>query len=71
MSSFTTTRVFFPACSIPRVFNVEEYIAWLYDRLNPQFSFYERVEQHVNLKALINLYETDERKDDCVSIREL
>lgn len=68
MSSSTTARVFSPACPIPHVFNVEEYIARLYDRLDPQSPRYEMVEQHVNLKALIKLYETGERKDNSTRI---
>lgn len=64
MSSSSAPRSFSPAMPIPPVFDLKEYLAGLYDRLDPKSKNFERPEQHKNLRALIKLYETGQRKDN-------
>jgi hypothetical protein len=59
---------FSPACPNPIVFNLQNHLAKLYDRLDPRSPFFTRVEQHDNLRALIKLYETGQRKDNTTEI---
>lgn len=44
--------------SIPPMFNFEEPLKFLYDRLDPSSAYYERLEQHKNLRAVVKLYES-------------
>ena len=53
---------FSPAIPIPLVFDVEEHIKQLRNCLDPKHPFYQPKEQHVNVKAVIKLYE--EKKID-------
>ena len=49
--------VFAPAIPLPAVFDVQERIQQLRGYLDPNNPQYEREQQHVNIKAVIKLYE--------------
>jgi hypothetical protein len=53
---------FSPAMPIPRVFDVQGRIQVLRDCLDPKHHLYQPEQQHVNIKAVIKLYE-DEKID--------
>jgi hypothetical protein len=48
---------FSPAIPIPFVFDVQGRIQQLHDFLDPKHPLYQPEQQHVNIKALIKLYE--------------
>jgi hypothetical protein len=48
---------FSPATPLPAVFDVQERIRQLRGYLDPNNPQYEREEQHINIKAVIKLYE--------------
>ena len=48
---------FSPAIPIPRVFDVQGHIQQLYNCLDPKHPLYQPEQQHVNIKAVIKLYE--------------
>jgi hypothetical protein len=49
---------------MPVEFDMEQHVAKLYESLNPKSPSYERESQHVNIRALINLYESGKRKSN-------
>ena len=67
-SSSDTLEHYSPAIPIPITFDVEKYIAELKDSLDPKSPYHEPPQQHVNIKKLIELYETGERKDNLTTI---
>ncbi len=48
---------FSPAIPIPRVFDVQGHIQQLQKCLDPKHPLYQPEQQHVNIKAVIKLYE--------------
>jgi hypothetical protein len=48
---------FSPAIPFPRAFDVQGHIKVLRDSLDPKHPLYQPEQQHVNIKALIKLYE--------------
>lgn len=63
-----TVITYSPAIPIPGTFDLQAYIARLKDFLNPQSPHYERPQHHINVKKLIELYESGERKDSTTAI---
>lgn len=57
-----------PGGPTPVVFNIMEHLARLYDRRNPNSPTFDRVELHKNIRALIELCEKGQRKDDSIDI---
>ena len=53
---------FSPAMPFPRVFDVQRHIQVLRDCLDPKHPLYQPEQHHVNIKAVIKLYE--EKKID-------
>jgi hypothetical protein len=51
---------FSPAMPIPFVFDVQGHIQVLRDCLDPRHPLYQPEQQHINIKALIKLYEDKE-----------
>lgn len=51
---------FSPAIPIPRVFDVQRHIQVLRDCLDPKHPLYQPEQQHINIKAVIKLYEDKE-----------
>ncbi len=51
---------FLPAIPQPRVFDVQARIQQLRDSLDPKNPLYQPEQQHVNIKAVIKLYEDGE-----------
>lgn len=50
------------------IFNLQRHLARLTERLHPNSPTFDRVELHENIRALIELYETGQRKDDLTEI---
>lgn len=61
-------KYFSPAIPIPSTFDLEKYVAQLKDYLDPKSPHHEPPQQHVNIRKLIELYETGERKDNFTTI---
>lgn len=67
-SSSDIFKYFSPAIPIPSIFDREKYIAQLKDYLDPKSPHHEPPQQHANIKKLIELYETGQRKDNFTTI---
>ena len=57
-----------PAIPIPIVFNKAEHVARLKNYVNPKDPHYQGKAQEVNIKKLIQLYESGEREDNSTEI---
>lgn len=58
----------FVICSLPIEFDVAGRIQWLRDSLDSLSPHYQPEGQHINIRALIGLYETGQKVDDTEEI---